>query len=256
MFLQPQKENRPTGILALHDVSPRWDTEIDTAMNLLRGEFNLRPALFVVPDFHGQYPIDRHTGFISKINNWLVDGCELMLHGYHHICDHPVQRRQVTRYARAKLLTANEGEFLNLSPSQIDQRLKNGLEMLRVFNHYPVGFVAPAWLYNRHLAAALIHQRIAFHEGHLKIYHLLKKESYIAPAITFCARGRFRTHLSSDYANLAGLALQKGFPQQFRLALHPVDFQSEQLIGALRRMLRKTEARVQWLNYTKVLGLQ
>ena len=42
--------------VSIHDVSPAWTDEVEAALALCRS-MDVRPALLVVPDFHGRAPL-------------------------------------------------------------------------------------------------------------------------------------------------------------------------------------------------------
>jgi uncharacterized protein len=256
MFKSYNKKLNVTGIVALHDVSPHWEAEIDLAMKILIDEFNLRPALFVIPNYHHVCPFDGNKQFIAGLNSWSAMGCELILHGYCHQVETEIPIRNLSRHLRSKLLTANEGEFLNLTPAEIVHRLDIGIEMFRTLQLSPVGFVAPAWLYNRHLAPALIQRKLAFHEGHFNIYNLQTNKTLFMPAISFCARDKYRARLSTSYGRFASLMMRTSLPGKFRLALHPVDFQCAELVEVIRELLFAGRKHIQWRSYSETLQLK
>ena len=72
--------------VSVHDVSPAWAPEIELAMALAR-RHGVSPALLVVPDFHGQWPLLAHRAFCQKLVLWNRQGCETYLHGFFHRCD-------------------------------------------------------------------------------------------------------------------------------------------------------------------------
>ena len=42
--------------VSIHDVSPAWEREVDVALEMAHAA-GVRPALLVVPNFHGRAPI-------------------------------------------------------------------------------------------------------------------------------------------------------------------------------------------------------
>ncbi len=235
-------------ILSIHDAAPPWREETEHALHLIEECCAIPPALLVVPDFHEEAPLSRHTAFIDTLNDSIDKGSEILLHGYHHI-EGPVTQRTVSRELRARMLTAGEGEFLDLDVDATAKRLQAGLEELRVLRAAPAGFVAPAWLYNRHTFFALENLGLRFTEGHGFVYNLFTGQRFFMPAISFCARDPLRANGSVQYARALTRLLSAAPFGGFRLALHPADFRHPPLVEAIGEFLKRSSGVVQWIQY-------
>src|SRR5262249_52030711 len=69
--------------VSIHDVSPAWEREVDAALELAE-RFGAKPALLVVPDFHGRAPLREHPRYAERLRALEGDGHEIFLHGYYH----------------------------------------------------------------------------------------------------------------------------------------------------------------------------
>ena len=138
--------DRGTLLASIHDVSPRFESEVDGLVDLLRTHVGNRIAMLVIPNHWGDAPIVPNSDFAARLRSWANDGFEIFLHGFYH--------RDASRHARgsdqlrARLMTAGEGEFLGLPVDEATTRLMDGTRLLEDIIGRPLaGFVAPAWLY-------------------------------------------------------------------------------------------------------------
>src|SRR3982751_5243899 len=69
--------------VSIHDVSPLWEREIDVALDMAH-ERGVKPALLVVPNFHGQAPLGDHPKYVDRLRGLADDGHEIYLHGFYH----------------------------------------------------------------------------------------------------------------------------------------------------------------------------
>src|SRR5689334_21811915 len=116
------QNSRPRMLLAsIHDVSPRFESEIERLLASLRPHVGSKLALLVVPNHWGDAPIIPGSRFASKLRGWADDGMEIFLHGYFHRDDsrHAGARDRI----RPKFMTASEGEFLGLSRNEAARRI-------------------------------------------------------------------------------------------------------------------------------------
>src|SRR5262249_18934309 len=85
---------RPVPVhVSIHDVSPRWEHEVERALSLCHTR-GCKPALLVVPDFHGRWPLLGYPRFVDRLRALADDGHEIYLHGYTHLAE-PAARRDL-----------------------------------------------------------------------------------------------------------------------------------------------------------------
>jgi predicted deacetylase len=224
--------DRPRELLAsIHDVSPRFESEIDHLLDSLRPYVGSTLALLVVPNHWGDAPIRARSPFASRLRGWADEGMEIFLHGYFHRDDsrHGGARDRI----RANLLTANEGEFLGLSRREAARRIADGRAVIEdVVGRAIDGFVAPAWLYGPGARKALREAAIPIAEDHFRIWSPASGEDLArGPVITWASRTR--TRLVSSLA--AAAALRRLPVRVTRIGVHPPDAGKPELLRSIGR---------------------
>src|SRR5690242_5539417 len=156
-------------LASIHDVSPRFERDVDALVDLLRPHVGDRIAMLVVPNHWGEAPITRGSPFAARLRSWAEDGFEMFLHGYYHLDESRHANR--SDKLRGRLMTAGEGEFLGLSEAEASARIAEGTALLEDVTGRPVaGFVAPAWLYGQGACDALTAAKIPIAEDHLRVW--------------------------------------------------------------------------------------
>src|SRR5437763_8404733 len=152
-------------LASIHDVSPRFESEIDRLIDLLAPHVGTRLAMLVVPNHWGDAPIVPGSAFASRLRSWAEQGIEMFLHGFTHRDD--AQYSGAADRMRARFMTASEGEFLGLSRDEAAARIANGRALIESVTGRPIdGFVAPAWLYGDGAREALAESGVPLAEDH------------------------------------------------------------------------------------------
>ena len=223
-------------LASIHDVSPRFESEVEQLLDLLRPHVGERIALLVVPNHWGDAPIIAGSPFAARLRAWADSGCEIFLHGFFHR-DEARHGRAADR-VRASFMTAGEGEFLALSRADAVARIREGRALLEDVTGKTIdGFVAPAWLYGPGAMRALEDSSIAIAEDHLRVWspvtgRLLAR----GPVITWASRTRLR--LASSLA--AAATLRHAPLKVLRVGVHPPDIHHPALVRSIEATLRST----------------
>jgi predicted deacetylase len=218
-------------LASIHDVSPRFESEVDRLIELLGPHVGTRLAMLVVPNHWGDAPIVPRSAFAGRLRNWAEQGIEMFLHGFTH--------RDEARYSaaadriRARFMTASEGEFLGLSSSDAAARIAKGRDLLEdVIGRSIDGFVAPAWLYGDGAREALVKSAMPLAEDHLRVWSpATGAELAWGPVITWASRTR--TRLLSSLA--AAAALRHAPLEVLRIGVHPPDIRHPALVQSIGR---------------------
>ena len=223
-----------TGLLlaSIHDVSPRFESEIDRLIDLLQPHVGGRIAMLVVPNHWGDAPLVPSSPFADRLRRWSDAGFEMFLHGYLHFDD----REHAGADAwRARAMTAGEGEFLGLSRDQARERIEQGRALIEDITGTPIaGFIAPAWLYGRGAIEALGDCNIPIAEDHWRVWSPSAGETLAkGPVITWASRTR--TRLASSLA--AATVLRRSPQRMLRLGVHPPDIRHPALVKSIERTL-------------------
>jgi predicted deacetylase len=221
-------------LASIHDVSPRFEGEVDRLLDLLRPHVGDRLAMLVVPNHWGEAPIVPGSPFARRLRRWAEAGTEIFLHGYFHRDDKrhggPANR------LRARFMTAGEGEFLSLSRVEAAARIVEGRALLDdVIGRRIDGFVAPAWLYGDGARAALRDCGIAIAEDHLHVWSPATGARLAqGPVITWASRTPLRL-----VSSLAAAAMLRNLPQPvLRVGVHPPDSRHPALVRSIEATFR------------------
>jgi predicted deacetylase len=227
-------------LVSIHDVMPGHVKRIERAERLLVAAKIDRVTYLLVPNFHGVAPIERHASFRAWCQAPRPFGVDWVLHGYFH--DAAVAGLTATRNATlreriaARLLTAGEGEFQTLTASGTYDRLVNGCRAFQsCIGWQPGGFVAPAWLFNEDLFAALKRCGIRFTESHTTIWDLHAGSAVPCPVITWSSRSATRRAVSRMVSRF--LVDRWRTSPAVRVALHPADFDAPGTTAAIAHVL-------------------
>lgn len=222
-------------LASIHDVSPRFECQVDRLVSLLEPHVGRRMAMLVVPNHWGDAPIVPSSPFAARLRRWAEEGVEIFLHGFHHRDQHA--HPALADRLRARWFTAGEGEFLGLSRTEAGRLIGDGRALVEDVIGKPVaGFVAPAWLYGAGSLAALIDCGVPIAEDHWRIWSpatgaLLAR----GPVITWASRTRPRLQSSLAAAHL----LARAPIRALRVGVHPPDIHHPEIVRSIEATLRK-----------------
>ena len=239
----------PVLVATLHDVAPRWLSEVRTLRAMLTRWGVARVTLLAVPHFHHGVRLVDDAATCAWLRERAAAGDEIALHGYHHVQDGAPESWRDR--ARARLWTAGEGECLRPAAPLPELLGRGRAELASLLPHPPAGFVAPAWLEPRGFAPVLAALGFAWHETSRFVEALAAPSSsssssaspapsprrIAVPAIGFATRSRLREALSLAWAQLLLTAAPRLSP--LRLALHPADLGSPRVVATLEHLVRR-----------------
>ena len=236
-------------LASIHDVSPRFESEVDRLIDLLAPFVGDRLAMLVVPNHWGDAPIVPGSPFAVRLRRWAENGAEIFLHGYFHRDQSPHQT--AADRLRAHVMTAGEGEFLGLSRAEAASRIAQGRALLEEVIGRPIdGFVAPAWLYGEGSLGALIDCGIPVAEDHLRVWSPASgAELAWGPVITWASRTRVR--LASSL--LAAATLRHLPIRTLRIGVHPPDCRHPLLVESISKTLKSARNKRRAARYSDLL---
>ncbi len=223
-----------TVLVSLHDVAPPFARQLRDLWSLCFS-YGVRPALLVVPNWHGEHSLERDRRFVDWIFARVDQGARVFLHGERH--DEVDTVRTPVDSLRAFGRTAREGEFLTLGYAAARARIERGLKVLACSGLSPIGFVPPAWLAQAATREAARDMGLALAEDERPIYLLRERLALRSPAVRWSARTAWRARASSFVAD-ARWQVQRDHPL-LRLALHPTDMDDPETRGSLERTLAR-----------------
>ncbi|HVB30793.1 MAG TPA: DUF2334 domain-containing protein [Gemmatimonadaceae bacterium] len=224
-------------LVSIHDVTPALERDVRALWDLC-AERSVTPALFVVPNWHGRWPLEEHPRFAAWLRAKAREGAEVFLHGERH--DEAGLRRGFADAVRAWGRTDREGEFLTLDERQAGERINRGVARLRGLGLDPIGFAAPAWLAREASYRAVRRAGLRISEDVREIRLHARATRIPSPVIRWSGRTLLRAHASAAIAGARWMAERHCWVT--RVALHPSDLQhratAESIVIHLDRWLQ------------------
>lgn len=222
-------------LASIHDVSPRFYSEVDQLADKLCRHVGHRLAMLVVPNHWRNSPILPGSPFATRLREWADAGIEMFLHGYYHRDN--VSHSGAANRLRARVMTASEGEFLGLSRADAASRIAKGRGLIEDVIGRPIdGFVAPAWLYGPGSIEALRDAAVPIAEDHFQVWSPKTGERLAAgPVITWASRTNLR--LASSLA--AAAVLRHAPLKVLRIGVHPPDIDHPALLRSIDKTFQR-----------------
>lgn len=224
-------------VASIHDVTPAHEAAVRQLWNDLRLR-GVTPALFVVPNWHGAWPLARHSRFVAWLQRCAADGAELFLHGERH--DEVGLARGLADQLRAVGRTAAEGEFLALDAWQARERIERGVQLLASLDLPPIGFVPPAWLARPATHGVVRDVGLTLSEDVRRVYiHEPGSPSraVAAPTLRWSGRSDWRARTSRAVGRVRWRLLHPR--PAVRMALHPQDLAHDVTRAAVRDAIER-----------------
>ena len=237
-------------LASIHDVSPRFENEVEALVDLLQPHVGDRVAMLVVPNHWGDAPIVPGSPFAARLRSWAERGFEMFLHGFYH--RDQSSHESASSRMRARFMTAGEGEFLGLSIDEAKVRLDQGARLLEDVIGKPItGFVAPAWLYGSGAHRALKDAHVAIAEDHFRVWSPASGKILArGPVITWASRSGSR--LASSL--VAASALRRAPIAALRVGVHPPDIRHPALVRSIEKTLRIAKRKRTAASYAELLN--
>jgi len=238
--------------IELHDIAAATWPQCAALLAML-DEFGRPPVtLLAVPNYHSLGPLTATPAVVRSLQQRIARGDEVALHGYFHR-DDAARPRTPADWLRRRVLTAGEGEFAALPPSEAARRLSAGWKELHVALAPMHGFVAPAWLNGAGAWSALRDSPFRYAATRDALILIEGMRRVAAPAISLSARSRWRRAASRIW--LRALCKSTAAVPLLRVALHPVDAEHADVMDDWRRALRVLLDRREPTTKASALGL-
>lgn len=237
-------------LLSIHDVSPRFEAEVDRHVDRIVPLAEHRFAMLVVPDHWGSAPL-KGSGFERRLRGWAEAGVDMFVHGWFH--RDTAEHRSMSSQWRARHMTAGEGEFLGLDEAEAERRMTDGRALIEdIIGRPAAGFIAPAWLYGEGARTALARSGFALAEDHFRVWQPASGRVLArGPVVTWASRSRGRI-LASRLA-AATLRHTLGRSATVRIAVHPGDAHVPALMHSIDRTMRRFIRTHRVARYTDLL---
>ena len=236
----------PSVLLSIHDVSPRFECEVDALADKFSAAAGQRFAMLVVPNHWGDAPIVPGSAFATKLRAWSDSGIDVFLHGFFHRAD--AAPAGIANRLRGRIMTAGEGEFLGLDAAEAMRRIGEGRALLEdITGRAITGFIAPAWLYGAGAIDALERCGIDIAENHRRVWspqsgRVLGR----GPVVTWASRSRARL-----MSSLMAAPVVHQLPMQvLRIGVHPPDVHHPALVRSIDATLASAMRRRRAASYS------
>jgi predicted deacetylase len=229
-------------LVSLHDATPFHLERMRKAEAAFR-ELGIGKITYLfVPEYHGGYPAGEDAAFREFCRQPRPFAIDWHLHGFHHL--EAVAQSGSGGLADAlkrNFMTAGEGEFLALDAESQRRKLAAGKAAFRAcLGEEPLGFVAPAWLFNAALPGVLKEMGFRYTEDHRRLYRVDTGSELASPVITWATRTWLRKYGSL----LVCPALARWWSRApvLRVAMHPFDFDHPETVANIKSVLRRVLA--------------
>lgn len=212
--------------ISIHDVTPANAAAVELALARCAA-VGAHPALLVVPNFHGQWPLGDHPEFCARLRELQAAGHEVYLHGYFHEAgmapltgDSSGRAGGMRRLLAQRIGSAGEAELSDISASEARRRLELGEDMFARAGLRADGFVPPAWSMPRWMHDVLCERGYRFTEDHLRVYDPLRQRARPTVLLNYASRSPGRLVSTVLWCRTARRA-RALLPA--RIAIHPGD---------------------------------
>ena len=207
-------------LLSIHDVTPAWESQVAALWEMCRAR-GATPALLVVPNWHGEWPLRASPAYVRWIRARADEGAEVFLHGERH--DEVGSKRSWRDSQRAFGKTNREGEFLTLDHDAASERIARGVALFDALGLSPIGFVPPAWLCRQGAHTASAAHGLPLLEDDAAVYLTQRGTRIPSHVLRWSGRTDFRARGSAVQAAWRWRTQQH--EPHFRIALHPMDLE-------------------------------
>ena len=223
-------------LLTVHDVSPVHMNTLKQIHSILEELGAVRYSMLVVPDYHGEWPLEKFPDFCRWLREMEESGVEMLLHG----CRHEGNSAGIgtADRIRSSFFTRGEGEFLGLDERAAEKLLQEGRETLkRTLDIEVNGFVAPAWLYSSGTIAALAKTGFSIAENRWRIWDPGTGRTILwMPIVNYAGGGSVKKFLAALWVKISGTVL--GGSETVRFAIHPCDFEDDRMRKTVMKRLK------------------
>jgi hypothetical protein len=225
--------------VSIHDVSPAFADDVEAALALCHAA-GARPALLVVPDYHGRAPLLENARFCDRLRALQANGHEVYLHGLRHRSEpryHASSGHGRARWLFAqRVVSGGEAELSDVDRDEGVGRIEAGEATLREAGLRIDGYVAPAWSMPPWLLPVLSARGYGFTEDHLRAYDPAAGASRATVLLNWASRSPARMLSTIAWCRVVRPA-RRVLPTL--IAIHPGDVR----VLALRR---EVESALRW----------
>jgi len=205
--------------ISFHDLAPHSREHCELFLSDMRSLGVEKTSHLLVPNWYGRTPLNEHPAFCQWVQSLQDYGHEICLHGYTH-SNQSIQGG-LSAQLKARFYTAKEDEFSQLSYSEAEKLLQQGLALFEECGIKHKGFIAPAWLLSSEARRAVTDNHFDFTTRLTRIDDLPRTTSHFAPAVVWSCRSLWRRAVSRLWVQLC-FRLHRN-ANILRIVVHPKD---------------------------------
>ena len=230
----------PALSVVMHDVAPATWGACCKVLEALDQVQSTPVSLLVVADYHRGQCIENDAGFLRAIEQRLLRGDEVVVHGLSHLDESPPPKAWRERFFR-HFYTAREGEFFNLNYAEALERMQQAHVRFKALGWRPQGFVAPAWLMGQGTCSALRDSAFHYSSSRRELIVMPSGQRFNAPSLVWSVRAAWRRRVSAAWnAHLLQRVLRDPVHYPLlRLGLHPADAAHPECVAFWQNALRQ-----------------
>jgi uncharacterized protein len=176
-------------VVAIHDVAPEYLDDVRYLLERL-DKAAIRPrVLKVVPEHLRASP-----DLIALLREEQGEGSEIVLHGFSHQ-SHGRFRGPWSSLLRAMIFAPQAAEFLTITPTEMELRLRAGREILASAGLEVRGFCAPGWLESPDLRAMLGRTGFRYDITMTRVVDLQADNTIVMAWLGYMGAGAVQEHL-------------------------------------------------------------
>lgn len=223
--------------VSIHDVSPCASRELEAALAMCHA-VSVRPALLVVPNFHGHFPLLEDGRFCERLRELQRGGHEIYLHGFSHQSaeryEQSGSKGKLAWLFAQRVVSGGEAEMSDVSEIEGGRRIDRGHATLEQAGLRVDGFVAPAWSMPRWLLPRLAERGCRFTEDHWHVYDPAAHHKRASLVLNWATRSPLRMLSTVAWCRIAKYGRAR-LPA--RIAIHPGDMRVRLVRHEIARIL-------------------
>lgn len=241
----------PRIVVSVHDVAPSTATQVRWLLARLDDAGVTRRVLNVIPNEGGTSPVDKDVDLAALLRREIVNGSEVVLHGYaHRSSGRP--RGAASARMRARLFARGSAEFMSLPPDVAAEHVATGLATLQRIGLHPTGFCPPGWLADRGLARILQAAGLRYLVTYFRLIDLRRGASAWLPGFGYMGSGDMQEPLVAIEGGYVLLA-RRSLPV-IRVFLHPQGASSSSLCARTLNAVERLRRERRPVTFTDLLG--
>lgn len=208
---------KPGLVVSVHDVCPKFFPQVKGIVDELKKVGVITNVLKVVPDYEGKNNILAFPSFLSWLEKQVASGSEIVLHGLTHVRPQSNQRRESIL---KKWLVSGEDEFSDLSETESQRRILEGMKILSSAGFQCSGFTAPTWRLSPPAVEAIKKAGFSYLTTLTAVVDLIRLRRFFSPAFGHQGIQDFLESLMS-FGNSLGKFIIMPYLSLIRIVFHP-----------------------------------